>query len=78
MLSLRSSRALGAGRDRFRASVDDSAIYFVLHGARRFIAFGPLPNAANCAEENVNISGLAERIKIANAVPGGLAASGAV
>jgi tRNA1(Val) A37 N6-methylase TrmN6 len=50
----------------------------VLHGARRFVALGPLPNAANCAEENVNISGLAERIKIANAVLGGLAASGAV
>jgi FkbM family methyltransferase len=60
------------------ASVDDSAISFVLHGARRFIALGPLPNAANCAEENVNISGLAERIKIANAVLGGLAALGAV
>ncbi|MFP3287561.1 MAG: hypothetical protein RXP86_09910 [Acidilobus sp.] len=42
------------------ASVSDSAIYFVLHGARRFIAVGPLPNAAKCAEENVNISGLAE------------------
>ena len=51
------------------ASVDDSAISFVLHGASRFIALGPLPNAANCAEENVNISGLAERIKIANDVP---------
>jgi len=52
------------------ASVVDSAISFVLYGARRFIALGPLPNAANCAEENVNISGLAERIKTANAVPG--------
>ena len=62
----------------FGASVDDLAIYFVLHGARRFIALGPLPSAANCAEENVNISGLAERAKIANTVPGGLAASGAV
>jgi len=51
---------------------------FVLHGARRFIAPGPLSNAANCAEENVNISGLAERIKIANAVPGRLDTSGAV
>jgi len=50
----------------------------MLHGARRFIVLGPLPNAANCAEENVNISGLAERIKIANAVLGGLATSGAV
>jgi len=52
------------------ASVDDLAIYFVLHGARGFIAPGPLSNVANCAEENVNIGGLAERIKIANAVPG--------
>ena len=60
------------------ASVDDSATYFVLHGARRFIALRPLPNAANYAEENVNISGLTERAKIANAVPGGPAASGAV
>jgi FkbM family methyltransferase len=60
------------------ASVDDSAIYFVLQGTRRFVALGPLPNAANCAEENVNISGLAERAKIANAVLEGLAALGAV
>ena len=51
-------------------SVDDSAISFVLHGARRFIALGLLSNATNRAEENVNISGLAERIKIVNAVPG--------
>jgi FkbM family methyltransferase len=54
----------------FGASVDDLAIYFVLHGARKVIALGPLPSAANCAEENFNTSGLAERIKIANAVPG--------
>jgi len=33
---------------------------FARHGARRFIALGPLPNAASCAEENVNISGLAD------------------
>ncbi|MFP3287443.1 MAG: hypothetical protein RXP86_09320 [Acidilobus sp.] len=43
---------------------------FARHGARRFIALGPLPNAASCAEENVNISGLAERAKIANAILG--------
>jgi len=41
-------------------SVDYSAIYFVLYGARRFIALGPLPSAASCAEENVNISGLTD------------------
>ena len=33
---------------------------FARHGARRFIALGPLPNVASCAEENVNISGLAD------------------
>jgi len=51
------------GRDvtDFWASVDYSAIYFVLHGARKVIALGPLPSAASCAEENVNISGLTER-----------------
>ena len=52
------------------ASVDDSAIYFVPHGARKVIAVEPLPNASNHAEENVNISGLAERAKIANAILG--------
>jgi predicted nicotinamide N-methyase len=38
------------------ASVDDPAIYFVLHGARRFIALGPLTNAANCAEETSTLA----------------------
>jgi predicted RNA methylase len=33
---------------------------FARHGARTFIALGPLPNAASCAEENVNISGLTD------------------
>jgi len=46
------------------------AIYFVLHGAGKVIALEPLPNAAKCAEENVNISGLAERAKTANAILG--------
>ncbi|MFP3287371.1 MAG: hypothetical protein RXP86_08960 [Acidilobus sp.] len=34
------------------------------------IALEPLPNVARCAEENVSISGLAERAKIANAILG--------
>jgi len=42
------------------ASFDDLAMYFVLHGARTFIALEPLPNAVSCAEENVNISGLTD------------------
>jgi len=52
------------------ASVGDTALYFVLNGARKVIAVEPLPNVAKCAEENVSISGLAERAKIANAILG--------
>jgi len=52
------------------ASVSDLAIHFVLQGARKVIALEPLPDAAKRAEENVNISGLAERAKIANAILG--------
>ncbi|MFP3320116.1 MAG: FkbM family methyltransferase [Acidilobus sp.] len=52
------------------ASAGDTALYFVLNGARKVIAVEPLPNVTNCTEENVNISGLAERAKIANAVLG--------
>jgi len=58
------------------ASVGDTALYFVLNGARKVIAVEPLPNVAKCVEENVNISGLAERAKIVNAVWGSLTASG--
>jgi hypothetical protein len=43
---------------------------FARHGARRFIALGPLSNAASCAKENVDISGLGKRAKIANAILG--------
>ncbi len=52
------------------ANTGDTALYFILSGARKVIAVEPLPNVANCAEKNVNISGLAERAKIANAVLG--------
>ena len=52
------------------ASAGDTVLYFVLNGARKVIAVEPLPNVANCAEENVNVSGLAERTKIANAILG--------
>ena len=49
------------------ASVDDSAIYFVLHGARRFVALGPLPSVAKCAEENVRLSSATDKVKVINA-----------
>jgi len=40
---------------------------FARHGARRFIALGPLPNAARCAEENVRLSGATDKVKVINA-----------
>jgi FkbM family methyltransferase len=49
------------------ANVGDSALYFVLNGARRVIAVEPLPNVARCAEENVRLSGAADKIKVLNA-----------
>jgi len=52
------------------ANTGETALYFVLNGARKVIAVEPLPNVAKCAEENVNVSGLAERTKIANAILG--------
>ncbi|MFP3172421.1 MAG: FkbM family methyltransferase [Acidilobus sp.] len=49
------------------ASVGDSALYFVLNGARKVIAVEPLPNVAKCAEENVRLSGAADKVKVLNA-----------
>jgi FkbM family methyltransferase len=48
------------------ASVGDTALYFILHGARKVIAVEPLPNVAKCAEENAKLSGVADRIKVVN------------
>jgi hypothetical protein len=39
------------------ANVDDTALYFVLNGARKVIAVEPLPKVARCAEDNVRLSG---------------------
>jgi FkbM family methyltransferase len=49
------------------ANVGDSALYFVLNGARKVIAVEPLPNVAKCAEENVRLSGAADKVKVINA-----------
>jgi FkbM family methyltransferase len=49
------------------ASVGDSALYFILNGARKVIAVEPLPNVARCAEENVRLSGAADKVKVINA-----------
>ncbi|MFP3287076.1 MAG: FkbM family methyltransferase [Acidilobus sp.] len=49
------------------ANIGDSALYFILHGARKVIAVEPLPNVAKCAEENVRLSGAADKVKVLNA-----------
>jgi FkbM family methyltransferase len=49
------------------ANVGDSALYFVLNGARKVIAVEPLPNVAKCAEENVRLSGATDKVKVINA-----------
>jgi len=53
------------------ANVGDTALYFVLSGARKVIAVEPLPNIAKCAEENVRLSGAADKVKVVNAALGG-------
>ena len=49
------------------ASAGDSALYFILNGARKVIAVEPLPNVARCAEENVRLSGATDKVKVINA-----------
>ncbi|MFP3320622.1 MAG: FkbM family methyltransferase [Acidilobus sp.] len=52
------------------ASVGDSALYFVLNGARKVIAVEPLPNVARCAEENLKLNGITDEVKVINAALG--------
>jgi len=52
------------------ANVGDTALYFILHGARKVIAVEPLPNVARCAEENVRLSNVVDRVKVVNAALG--------
>jgi len=49
------------------ANVGDTALYFILHGARKVIAVEPLSNVAKCAEENVRLSGATDKVKVLNA-----------
>ena len=49
------------------ANTGDTALYFVLNGARKVIAVEPLPNVARCAEENVRLSGATDKVKVINA-----------
>jgi FkbM family methyltransferase len=49
------------------ANVGDTALYFVLNGARKVIAVEPLPNVAKCAEENVRLSSATDKVRVINA-----------
>jgi len=49
------------------ANVGDTALYFVLNGARKVIALEPLPNVARCAEENLKLNGITGEVKVINA-----------
>ncbi|MFP3287116.1 MAG: FkbM family methyltransferase [Acidilobus sp.] len=49
------------------ANVGDTALYFLLNGARKVIAVEPLPKVAKCAEENVRLSGATDKVKAINA-----------
>jgi FkbM family methyltransferase len=49
------------------ANVGDTALYFVINGARKVIAVEPLPNVAKCAEENVRLSGATDKVRVINA-----------
>ncbi|MFP3288038.1 MAG: FkbM family methyltransferase [Acidilobus sp.] len=51
------------GRDVIDVGVNvgDTALYFILNGARRVIAVEPLPSVVKCAEENVRLSGALTR-----------------
>jgi len=49
------------------ANVGDTALYFVLNGARKVIAVEPLPSVVKCADENVRLSGAADKVKVLNA-----------
>ncbi|MFP3287099.1 MAG: FkbM family methyltransferase [Acidilobus sp.] len=49
------------------ANVGDTALYFLLNGARKVIAIEPLSNVAKCAEENVRLSGATDKVKVINA-----------
>jgi len=49
------------------ADTGETALYFVINGARKVIAVEPLPNVARCADENVRLSGATDKVKVINA-----------
>ncbi|MFP3287638.1 MAG: FkbM family methyltransferase [Acidilobus sp.] len=49
------------------ANVGDTALYFILHGARKVIAVEPLPNAAKYIEENATLNGVYDKVRVVSA-----------
>jgi FkbM family methyltransferase len=49
------------------ANVGDTALYFILHGARKVIAVEPLPNAAKYIEENAKLNGVSDKVRVVSA-----------
>lgn len=64
------SNIRGRGVVDIGANVGDSAIYFALRGASKVVAVEPLPNVARCAQENVALNKLEDRVKVVNAAVG--------
>ncbi|MFP3321021.1 MAG: FkbM family methyltransferase, partial [Acidilobus sp.] len=52
------------------ASVGDTALYFLLNGARKVIAVESLPSIARCAEENLKLNDVIDKVKVINAALG--------
>jgi FkbM family methyltransferase len=57
------------------ANVGDTALYFILHGARKVIAVEPLPNAAKYIEENATLNGVSDKLRVVSAALGSKPAS---
>ncbi|MFP3287919.1 MAG: FkbM family methyltransferase [Acidilobus sp.] len=49
------------------ANVGDTALYFILHGARKVIAVEPLPDAAKYIEENATLNGVYDKVRVVSA-----------
>jgi FkbM family methyltransferase len=49
------------------ANVGDTALYFILHGARKVIAVEPLPNVAKYIEENAALNGVSDKVRVVSA-----------
>lgn len=53
------------------ANIADTAIFFVLKGAKNVIAYEPFPNSFKLAEENILLNNMKDRILLSNVAVGG-------